>query len=138
MPTVDNRRDAAKRYYRLAQTISTPADYALLQSLGEEADKAADEMEAASLHATVVRSGLIDRSPELEPEPDFDYERRRPGRQGDVSPELIPVLRGTLPYADIHEEDDQDQLAPSRGVVFWTLAAAVAWSVAGLLLVALW
>jgi hypothetical protein len=72
---------------------------------------------------------LLDRDAELEPE--LAEDRRRPGRADGVSPELIPLLRGT-PVADAKspypDDDDPDQLASARGVVIWVLISAAALS----------
>jgi hypothetical protein len=65
----------------------------------------------------------VDRNAELEPTVAED--RRRPGRQDDISPELVAMLRGS--YADTFDDpvDDQpDQLASARGIVIWTLVSA--------------
>jgi hypothetical protein len=129
MPTIDKRRDEPARYHHLARTISSPGDDATLQSLGTPAENVADAMEVSGRHS-------IDRSPELETA--WGFERRRPGRREEVSPDLIPVLRGTLLYSAQMAEEDRDQLAPSRSVVMWTLGSGLAWAVAALLLVALW
>jgi hypothetical protein len=74
-----------------------------------------------------MRGHAIDR--QAETEPDVKDDRRRPGRQDDVSPDLIPLLRGTLPYTKDEAEEDHDPLAACRGVVIWALTSAVAWAI---------
>jgi hypothetical protein len=74
-----------------------------------------------------MRGHLIDR--EAEAEPDVRRDRRRPGRQDDVSPDLVPLLRATFPYIEDEAEEDRDQLAASRGIVIWTLLTVAAWAV---------
>jgi hypothetical protein len=61
----------------------------------------------------------VDRDAELEP--DIAADRRRPGRQDDVNPSLVPLLRGTTD----RELDDPDQLASARGILVWVFISAV-------------
>jgi hypothetical protein len=75
-------------------------------------------------------------------------DRRRPGRQ-DVSPELIPLLRGSAtievsPSDDQDNQDDQDlflsetdasdPLSFARGLKWAILASAVVWPLLGMLI----
>jgi hypothetical protein len=73
----------------------------------------------------VIMHRPIDRDAELEP--DSTSDRRRLGRQIDVSPALLPLLRGTS-IDDLHDpqaDDEPDQLAAARGIVIWVLISAV-------------
>jgi hypothetical protein len=71
----------------------------------------------------------VDREAELEPS--LAPDRRRPGRQDDISPELIPLLRGDASDAvtDQPPVDDHDALASSRGIVGWVVVSAAVWLV---------
>ena len=80
-----------------------------------------------------MRDHVIDRQAEMEP--DVWHDRRRLGREDDVRPDLIPLLRGTLPYTKDMDEEDHDQLAASRGVVIWASVSVAAWAAALLLTV---
>ena len=53
-------------------------------------------------------------------------DRRRPGRVSDVSPELIPILRGEEPPA-VLEFEDVDQTAALRGLFFGVLFSIPVW-----------
>ncbi|MDP9097099.1 MAG: hypothetical protein M3N26_11220 [Pseudomonadota bacterium] len=53
-------------------------------------------------------------------------DRRRPGRLDEVSPELIPILRGAEPDAEL-EFDDVDQTAALRGLVAGVVFSAPIW-----------
>jgi hypothetical protein len=68
---------------------------------------------------------------------DTALDRRRPGRSGQVNPELIPLLRGIgdQPFAVPEQLADSNSLAPSRGIVRAVLISAVAWP---LILLAAW
>ena len=72
--------------------------------------------------------------------PDF-VERRRPGRIENVSPELIPILRGEY-VADAVEDDiaakaehdelvasadDTDDVVPARGIFVAAVLGAILW-----------
>jgi hypothetical protein len=73
----------------------------------------------------VIMHRPIDRDAELEP--DSPSDRRRLGRQIDVSPALIPLLRGTS-IDDLHDpqaDDEPDQLAAVRGIIIWVFISAV-------------
>jgi hypothetical protein len=71
--------------------------------------------------------------PDLQSLPQLDetalrVERRRPGRVENVSPELIPILRGINAPALHDDLDDMDDLAPARGIVTGLLISGVAWA----------
>jgi hypothetical protein len=51
-------------------------------------------------------------------------DRRRPGRIGNVSPALIPLLRATT-------VPDDDGLAPARGIMVGLLLSMVLWATIG-------
>ena len=53
-------------------------------------------------------------------------DRRRPGRQDDVSAELIPILRGTEPPVEF-ELENVDQTAALRGLVAGVLFSVPIW-----------
>jgi hypothetical protein len=66
-------------------------------------------------------------------------DRRRPGRRGDVSPELILLLRGQEARATPEQEPqfgDPDQLRSARGIALAIALSAVLW--AGLAYVGHW
>ena len=76
--------------------------------------------------------------PEIESAEALLADRRRPGRRPDISPQLIPLLRGTLepiPEQEI-DPDEPDQLQAARGLVFGTVISAVLWG--GIALLARW
>jgi hypothetical protein len=54
-------------------------------------------------------------------------DRRRPGRTENVSPELIPLLRGkpVLPPDDV--DDQKDSLTPSLGVLIGVAICSFFW-----------
>ncbi len=63
-------------------------------------------------------------------------DRRRPGRSTQVSPELIPILRGDgtvdpsqdeIDGQDELEQDDPEQLAAARGILTGVLLSAPLW-----------
>ncbi len=65
-------------------------------------------------------------------------ERRRPGRRDDVSPELIPLLRGEvvdgLVEPGIHPEfplfdDDEDPIRAARGVLVGFVGGMAFWAI---------
>jgi hypothetical protein len=72
-----------------------------------------------------VASHPIDRDAELEPAAAPD--RRRAGRLDDVSPALIPLLRGDSSdqLRDYPIDEEPDQLGAFRGIIIWTLISAV-------------
>ena len=72
-----------------------------------------------------VASHPIDRDAELEPAAAPD--RRRAGRLDDVSPALIPLLRGDSSdqLCDYPIDKEPDQLGAFRGIIIWTLISAV-------------
>jgi hypothetical protein len=56
-------------------------------------------------------------------------ERRRPGRPAQVSPELVPLLRGEIAVEleiDFPPEE-QDQLGSARGIALGILISAALW-----------
>ncbi len=65
--------------------------------------------------------------------------RRRPGRRGDVAPELIPLLRHRAPIGvedleapdlrapTLHDRDVVDDLSTARGIITGILIAALLW-----------
>ena len=55
-------------------------------------------------------------------------ERRRPGRIADVSPTLIPLLRGSDIPPDAEESLD-NAMAPARGIVFGVLISVLFWAI---------
>ena len=68
--------------------------------------------------------------------PNRARDRRRPGRQDDVSPELIPLLRGEvidgLVEPGIHPDlplfdDDEDPLQAARGVLMGLITGMAFW-----------
>lgn len=71
----------------------------------------------------------LDREAELEVGTAPD--RRRSGRINDVSPELIPLLRGTSTDQDAK---DPDQLSASRSIAVWVLISVALWALLGGLL----
>lgn len=52
-------------------------------------------------------------------------DRRRPGRVGTMSPELLPLLRATT------VPDHGDGLAPARGIMVGVLLSLVLWAMIG-------
>jgi hypothetical protein len=56
-------------------------------------------------------------------------DRRRAGRDNDVSLALIPLLRGTPidHLSDPEADEDLDPLAGARGVLFWALVSIALW-----------
>lgn len=77
--------------------------------------------ETQDLHDSAAAPGL----------PDGLAERRRPGRLETVSPELVPLLRGTAnPPPPIEFSDrSEDQLDPLRGLAVGLLISAGLWAV---------
>jgi hypothetical protein len=79
-------------------------------------------------------------------------DRRRPGRLGEIRPPLIPLLRFhpaseaaealRRQIAEIEDcylnDDEDDDLRASRGILFALVNAGLVWTVAGMLLVWLW
>jgi hypothetical protein len=64
------------------------------------------------------------------------HNRRRPRRIDDVSPELIPLLRGPsdTDVKDIKESvDESDDLSAARGVIWWVLLLVIVWGAIALL-----
>ena len=62
------------------------------------------------------------------------FERRRPGRPSSVSPDLLPVLRGTpqlSPDALEPQFGDPDQLRPARGMAAAIVCSLVLWALLG-------
>ena len=55
-------------------------------------------------------------------------ERRRPGRIADVSPNLIPLLRGSDIPPDPGESPD-NAMAPARGIAFGVVISVLFWAV---------
>ena len=58
------------------------------------------------------------------------HDRRRPGRDTDVSPELIPLLRGTvnIDAARILEAlEKENPLLPARGIIVAVSLSLVFW-----------
>jgi hypothetical protein len=56
-------------------------------------------------------------------------ERRRPGRIANVSPALIPLLRGdNVPSPDF-EEPQEKLMTSARGMVFGTLSSGLLWAI---------
>ena len=66
----------------------------------------------------------IDRDAELQPL--AALERRRAGRLDDVSPALIPLLRGDSSdqLGGYPIDDEPDQLGAFRGITIWALISA--------------
>jgi hypothetical protein len=56
-------------------------------------------------------------------------ERRRPGRIANVSPALIPLLRGSNAPPPDTEESLENDMAPARGIVFGALISVLFWAV---------
>lgn len=58
------------------------------------------------------------------------FERRRPGRPENVSPELVSLLRGTAnPPPPLEFSDrSEDQLDPLRGLAVGLVISAVLWA----------
>ena len=71
----------------------------------------------------------LDREAELEVGAAPD--RRRSGRMSDVSPELLPLLRGTSTDQDAKHSD---QLSASRSIAVWVLVSIGLWILLGSLL----
>ena len=78
----------------------------------------------------------IDGADRLEP-PDL-LDRRRPGRRNDLSPELIPLLRGKTD-SDTHPEDDM-WASEDPGSAAWdrVIDVLVTIIVLGMVCLALW
>ena len=55
-------------------------------------------------------------------------ERRRTGRIANVSPALIPLLRGSDVLPDSEEYPD-NAMAPARGIVFGVLISVLFWAI---------
>jgi hypothetical protein len=64
-------------------------------------------------------------------------DRRRPGRQDDAKPALIPLLRGDVSddLANPDEKENLDPIAAARGIISAIPIAIVLWLLIG---VALW
>jgi hypothetical protein len=79
-------------------------------------------------------SNMPQPSNEAEAASRLRVERRRPGRAAVVSPQLIPLLRGTteplpdLPLPDLKERGDSD-LAPAIGIAVSVLISVLLWAV---------
>jgi hypothetical protein len=59
-------------------------------------------------------------------------DRRRPGRRDDVSPELIPLLRGNAPpNLSVLESNEPGQLSISRGMALALYVSATVWVLLG-------
>jgi hypothetical protein len=60
-------------------------------------------------------------------------DRRRPRRRDDVSPELIPLLRGNAPpnLSVLEPNEEPGQLSISRGVALALYVSATAWVLLG-------
>jgi len=56
-------------------------------------------------------------------------ERRRPGRRTDVSPALIPVLRGDIMPSPGHEEGRDSDLAPAIGIAVAIPFCGLFWAI---------
>jgi hypothetical protein len=70
-------------------------------------------------------------------ESDMTSDRRRPGRQNDVNPALIPLLRGDVDNEgpSLGENEDPDPIAALRGIVLATPIAIILWILVG---IAIW
>jgi hypothetical protein len=55
-------------------------------------------------------------------------ERRRPGRMANVSPALIPLLRGQVRVPTDHEERRADALRPATGIAVSLLISGLIWA----------
>jgi hypothetical protein len=133
-------------------------DVAFLEALATALNQKADEIEATEAALGRAGRGYVAsatsaalRPPEIPPPHDPNYDmrplvakigrgvepladappdRRRSGRQTEVSPVLIPLLREDSKTSDLpcHPADDrQDQLRASRGIIIWTLISAIVW-----------
>lgn len=73
--------------------------------------------------------GLHDHGNDAEVSHPLALERRRPGRIENVSPHLIPLLRGgTEAWPEDEERRDTD-LAPAIGIAVSVLISALMWAV---------
>lgn len=65
---------------------------------------------------------------------DAPPDRRRLGRLNDVSPELIPLLRGSsrdsLP--DLADDENPHDLAAARGILFAAFVSIILWALIAL------
>jgi hypothetical protein len=64
------------------------------------------------------------------------HNRRRPRRTDDVSPELIPLLRGTSDtnINGVKESvDESDDLSAARAVIWWMSLLVIIWGAIALL-----
>ncbi len=61
---------------------------------------------------------------------DLKIDRRRPGRIANLSPELIPLLRGELPDPD-QQFGNPDQLHGARGIAAGVAIGATLWAAIG-------
>jgi hypothetical protein len=66
-------------------------------------------------------------SPTLTPPPSVKPERRRPGRNPDVSPALLPLLRGDAPLP-LPDQPGRDDMRPARGIMIGVLISLLFWA----------
>lgn len=85
----------------------------------------------------------LEDDPGSEGPPNTLEERRRPGRMGAISPELIPLLRDAattpVPREETQEdriggEPDRDDLRAARGLVVAVVLSAPLWGFIGLMI----
>jgi hypothetical protein len=139
-------RENAARCLRLSKTINAPADVAWLETFAAESTRAAEWMEAKEAAGVVDQyaarwsvegspgvaraeaDALPNRGARLEP--DTLPDRRRPGRRDDVSPVLIPLLRGDsiTSLSGNPAADEPVDLGASRGVIIWALISVAVWA----------
>lgn len=77
----------------------------------------------------MIQSSDTQSRGEAAPANDPPADRRRPGRTEDVNPALLPLLRreSLLPAPGVDVEQDDDDLAPARGVAVSVLIGALLW-----------
>jgi DNA-binding response OmpR family regulator len=128
-------RENAARCLRLSGSINSPGDVAALEAMAAQATEEAEQMEAVE----AVRFGerqsdcrmtgpLANR--DAEPSIDITVDRRRPGRQDDVIPMLIPLMRrDPLERLFVEPTDrEPDQHVAFVGIFIWGLMSAAVWA----------
>jgi hypothetical protein len=74
-------------------------------------------------------SDLLDRPNVTEASHPVRSERRRPGRTKDISPNLIPLLRGGNEPSPGQEEQRDSDLAPATGIAVSVIISGLMWAI---------
>jgi hypothetical protein len=139
-PSIELRERAA-RCLELSRSNLPRDDVAFLKALAAALIQDAERTEAAETARLAGQySGshwadwLARRKTNMPTGLDTSTDRRRPERQDDVSPALIPLLREeTIESLSFEPADESfDNLSGSRGIIIWVLVSAATWLSLGL------